>query len=157
MTQVERLTRPRTREEAVPYYSDLSSALERLGVDPGDEFMLAAVTPTPAVEENAVGPHVAGSTTSRKAAVANYPRSGTQRWRVLGFILRSGDTGITRDQIEAQMQTSGNTVRPRVAELIEGGWAEATDRTRPTRGGQQAEVLIATEKARKQDRERLKP
>jgi hypothetical protein len=92
---------------------------------------------------NGVGPYVAGSSTSREAAWDNYPRSGTQRERILSIVYRRGDA--TRDELAATMPDS--SVDPRVLELIRGGWLYETVQTRPTRTGSQAVVLALTAKA----------
>ena len=62
--------------------------------------------------------------------------------RVLEAIESFG--GLTRDELEVCLDMTGSTVRPRVCELIEGGWVEETSRTRTTRYGQAATVLIST-------------
>lgn len=100
------------------------------------------------VQRPRIGPHVAGSATSRAAAIANYPRSGSQRGRVLALLEAKGDFGATRQEIARELKMSDDSVRPRVVELVEGGWIAATDRTRATPMGEQAEVLVATNRAR---------
>jgi hypothetical protein len=96
------------------------------------------------------------SAESRKAALANFPRSGTQRYAILVMVTRRGGAGLTRDEVVA-LNTKGwppNVVTPRIKELVEGGWLE-TKRdgggnvvTRDTRAGQEAAVLVATARAR---------
>jgi hypothetical protein len=82
-------------------------------------------------------------TTSRKAALAAYPRSGTQRHRILVAL-----TGrpMTRDDLEVALKLGGSSVHPRVLELIEGGWVEEMSETRKTRRGQDALLLKPTQK-----------
>ena len=81
-------------------------------------------------------------TTSFQGAVDNLPRSGTQRRRILDEIVHTGEYGITRDELEAGIGLNGNAVRPRVRELQEAGLIEETERTRRTRSGSQAAVLV---------------
>jgi hypothetical protein len=104
--------------------------------------------PLPPVDENRVGPSQRHSDTSRLAALNNFPRSGSQRAEILDFLLFRGDRGATRQEIHAHTGISDDSVRPRVGELIDGGWARGTDQTRRTPLGEQAEVLVATSRAR---------
>lgn len=97
--------------------------------------------------ENRLGPFASDSDTSRKAALANFPRSGSQRNRILRAVEESRN-GMTRPEIAEDLGISENSVRPRVKELIEGGWLEDTDDTRLTDSGQEASVLFATDKKR---------
>jgi hypothetical protein len=93
-----------------------------------------------------VGPFQRHSATSRAAALANYPRSGSQRHRILEFLEAQGDHGATRQELAQILGLSDDSVRPRVVELVEGGWVRGTDRTRPTPMGEQAEVLVAVDR-----------
>jgi hypothetical protein len=105
---------------------------------------------------NQLGRFARQSVESRKAALANFPRSGTQRYAILAMFARRGSAGLTRDEVVA-LNTKGwppNVVTPRIKELVEGGWLE-TKRdgggnvvTRDTRAGQEAAVLVATARAR---------
>jgi len=91
--------------------------------------------------------YVRGSETSLAAAIDNLPRAGTQRRVVYDWIARYSEfpyDGITRDELEAVSGLTGNTIRPRVRELEEEGFIEETDRTRKTRSGSMATVLVAT-------------
>lgn len=81
------------------------------------------------------------SETSFQAAVDNLPRAGTQKARILTYLETVGDA--TRDEMEADLDLSGNAVRPRIVELIEAGLVEETERTRVTRSGSKATVLVA--------------
>lgn len=84
--------------------------------------------------------------TSRKAALATYPRTGTQRWRILQTLATEVVRGMTREELEHRLGLGGNSVHPRVLELIEGKWVyETTDRRR-TRAGNDAVVLRITRK-----------
>lgn len=82
-------------------------------------------------------------TTSRDAALDNLPRAGTQKARILDAISSTEDYGCLREDLERPLGLSGNTIRPRVAELIEAGLVEETERQRRTRSGSMALVLVA--------------
>src|SRR5215218_2336656 len=85
--------------------------------------------------------------TAQAAAVDVYPRSGTQRYRVLLDIFAAGEEGRTRDEIAEGLNMSPNTVRPRVKELLDAGWITTNGQTRPSLLGRHAEVLIVTDRA----------
>lgn len=90
------------------------------------------------------------STTSRAAALEVYPRAGSQRMRVLNALLAQPQT---REGLEKATGLGPNSVRPRVKELIDGGWVRvAVDSggnvlTRKTAAGNKSEVLEVTAKA----------
>lgn len=129
----------------------LLHAIEAIDVSPavdGDKTEL-----DPRVRQ--LGKFARKSETSRQGALANYPRSGSQRDRVLHRVIDSGEQGLTREELEQVTGLRGNTVRPRVRELIDGGWirARAADDgavalRRKTAMGNWSEVLVATEKAK---------
>lgn len=83
--------------------------------------------------------------TSLAAARSIAGHSAHQRAQVLGLIMSAGPAGMTREEIEERSTLSGNAVRPRCVELIASGLVRATDATRPTKSGRQAEVLVAVE------------
>jgi len=97
--------------------------------------------------KNTLGPFARDSKTSRASALANYPRSGSQRERVLREIEKAGRRGATREEISFGARMNDNSVRPRVRELIDGRFIVASDATRPTRSGGDAEILFLTTKA----------
>lgn len=82
--------------------------------------------------------------TAKAAAVAVFPRSGSLRKKVLGAVWRAGQHGATRDELAASLDMGPNTLRPRVKELIDGEWVEASGRTRPSDSGRASEVLVLT-------------
>jgi predicted ArsR family transcriptional regulator len=86
--------------------------------------------------------------TARQAAFEVMPRTGTQRREILRELYRAGRHGWTRDEIAERLELSPNTVRPRVKELIDGGWVEASGETRPSAMNREAEVLVVTAKTR---------
>lgn len=112
--------------------------------------------PAPAaatVEHEPLPVFAAGSETSRQAAISLYDRGNapTQRERVFEFIKSCDDYGATREEIEFHFNLLGDSIRPRVKELLGeiGRWTTARIKrkdksfNRKTRFGNQAEVLIA--------------
>jgi DNA-binding MarR family transcriptional regulator len=104
-----------------------------------------------------LGPFARDSETSRQAAIANYPKQGTQRWRIIDYIGRrpaeGRGSGATRNELSYVLDLSENSIRPRVRELVEGGWIEETERTRLTDMGRDATVLVLTDRGRAKWRE----
>jgi hypothetical protein len=143
-TAYRRIRRPLTEEEVPLYVRQLGHALTELGVERGEVFLVSKAPQD--VRKNELGP-MGKKETSRAAALQTYPNTGNDKHRILDFVRWQGGTGATRDQIEMVLGLSGSTVRPRVIELIEGGWLEETERTRKTRLGGQAFVLICTDAA----------
>lgn len=94
----------------------------------------------------ALGPFVRDSSTSRRAALDNYPRQGSQRWRIIRVLFGRGPG--TRDWIAHELGLTNQSVTPRVLELVRGGWVRETDREAETRSGSMATVVELTEKAR---------
>lgn len=151
----ERLTRlPRgaTEGQRVAFACAFNATLDKLGVEPGQEFTLAtangqtSIYDVAASDATSLGPFARDSDTSRKAALANYPRSGTQRHRILEYVIGMGDYGATRDGIAMVLGLGPQSVGPRVLELIEGGWLHESAQLRPTRNQNEAVVLLYTGK-----------
>lgn len=154
-----KMTRPHENsdlDQVGDYHRELAAALEELGVEHNEEFV---IMPAGAASSSGIydidehdsqnlGPFSAESETSRLAALANYPHSGSQRHRILVEIVRSGLTGRTREELSEKLGLSGNSVRPRVKELLEGDWLEVGIGVRKTPMGNDSEVLVATRKAR---------
>lgn len=65
------------------------------------------------------------------------------RHNILVHVGRSWQ-GLTRQEIEDRTGLDGNTVRPRVCELVKSSLLVEDGRTRPTRSGKPARVLFAT-------------
>lgn len=88
-----------------------------------------------------------GSTTSRRAALDNWPRRGSQRDRVLKALIRRPSTDDELTQLTGLLP---NSVRPRRIELVEGGFVtellddEGQPVKRETRTGSKAQVWTAT-------------
>lgn len=66
------------------------------------------------------------------AAYAVYPRTGTQRRKVLNLIARAGERGLTDEEMQRSLRLPGNSERPRRLELEEGGWIVDSGRVRGT-------------------------
>lgn len=154
------LTRPRMvdRPTVRAYYLLLAEALNEAGVGRGDRFRVVKVDDTPdAAPEspvasdaavNALGPSPAGKKTSKLAALSNYPRSGSQREELLRAMFERPERKWTREDLAAHTGLSGDTVRPRVLELVAGGWLEVDrEHTARTEAGHRAEVLLLSDKA----------
>jgi hypothetical protein len=92
----------------------------------------------------------AGSETSREAAIAKYDAktAPSQREMIYRLIMFSGDKGQTREEIAEKLELSGDTVRPRIKELLgeAKNWTNPLIRrngeTRKTKSGLNAEVLV---------------
>ena len=85
--------------------------------------------------------------TSKRAAINKRPTASAQRERVYRYLAECGSYGATREEIQEALGLSGDSVRPRVKELL--GWGQRPQRlavipgvTRVTRSGQRAEVLV---------------
>jgi hypothetical protein len=72
--------------------------------------------------------------TSAKAAAAIAPKAGTQRGRVLAFIVEGG--GSTDYEIARDLKMLPNSVRPRRNELIAGAYVVDSGQRRQHRGSQ---------------------
>ena len=90
-------------------------------------------------------PFAPGSATSEAAAEAIKPVTGKLRKRVFEEIARRGQWGSTRQEVEINLQMSGDTVRPRFLELADKGLIEKAGMTRPTTSHRLAEVWRAAE------------
>lgn len=105
-------------------------------------------------DAKALGPFARESETSRQAALSVYPRQGSQRRLILeAFATGKGRMhGFTREELAGWVRLPDNSIRPRVRELIEGGWItqgskDGKPATRPTRTGRESEVLTLTGRA----------
>lgn len=134
---------------------DLTRALDDLGVDAGDEFVVASVATLSGSklyhleehDEDALGAFNGNaSDEARKAALANYPRSGKQRHRVLLYAVAAGEHGITSDEVADELHIPLYSAKPRVLELREGGWLARNGQVRPSENGCDVEVHVATDK-----------
>lgn len=146
---------PRTPEAMAQFMPELQAAFSDLGIQVGDEFSVSAVPGGSSHDESSedprriqLGPFTPDSETSRQAALQNYPRSGTQRWKVLTTIVASG--GRTRDQLAEQLHLPDSSVDARVWELKQGGFVEESGRKERTRAAAEATVLVATRRGREE-------
>jgi hypothetical protein len=157
MTEYAKVSRPEegaSPPEIKAYLAALGRALERIGIDYGEEF---AVVPSDSIGtqasldelEDQLGPFAQDSETSRQAAIDTYERMGKHHRQILYAIALQG-YGLTREEIEQVTGLGGNTIRPRVKELIGGGMLVETDRTRTTKRGSRAAVIEATAHGRKE-------
>lgn len=105
--------------------------------------------PTPLPFDNRLGPsHHNAPETSGQAAVANFPRSGTQRATVLDVIYRHSwlrGHGLTDEEIATYAKLTGNSVRPRRGELVRDGLVVDSGERRGTWMGNPAVVWTLTE------------
>lgn len=79
--------------------------------------------------------------TSIAAAESVRGTAATDRQRILEAIRAASIHGMTREQIEVATGLSGNTVRPRCAELLAAGTIEEAGEIRRTTSGRAAKVL----------------
>lgn len=86
-------------------------------------------------------PYQRHSTTSKVAASAILPNAKTLRAAVLNYLRAYG--GATDDEIQAALNMSGNTERPRRRELEQHGLVRDSGRRRLTHSGRQAVVWEA--------------
>lgn len=89
-----------------------------------------------------------GPDTSRRAALDNYPQSGSQRWKVLMALVESEDQGATYAELAEMTGLGGGasgSAGKRVSELRRDGWIEPTGRTRLTPLGSESQVMVVTD------------
>jgi hypothetical protein len=83
--------------------------------------------------------------TAKQAAINAYPRSGTQRAKVLNVLTRTV-VGLTDEEMQTLLGMGANTQRPRRVELVDGGFIEDSGQRRPTSTHSQAIVWRTTPK-----------
>lgn len=127
-------------------------ALGQLRLDaPGSTGLEAVQDELSEVGKNTVGkfhaPAAGAPATELASAIAVYPRSGTQRRKVLDAIHAAGMAGLTDEEISNSLKMLANTERPRRVELEEGGWIMDSGKKRKTEAsGSDAVVWVLTEK-----------
>jgi DNA-binding MarR family transcriptional regulator len=133
------------------YHREVAKALSELGVAHGEEFALmpASQLEGSRVDAKTLGPFSRRSETSRQAALDNYPRAKTQRWRVLLAIFHRPRT---RDALAQTLNLGDSSVDARVWELLRGGFVLESDERCRTRAGSEAAVLMVTSKGREEVR-----
>jgi DNA-binding IclR family transcriptional regulator len=82
--------------------------------------------------------------TSIQAKIDNAPRAKGQRERILNALERAGKSGLTRAQAAEATGAPIQSVCPAVKKLIADGLVVETKRTRPTRTGSKAAVLLVS-------------
>ena len=82
-----------------------------------------------------------GTRTSREAAIRAIPLASHQRQLVLTVLQAHGP--LTREGIEQASGLSGNSVRPRVSELLTAGLVMELEEWSTTRSGRRAALLKA--------------
>lgn len=86
--------------------------------------------------------------TSESAADAITPHVRWQHRLVCEALART-TAGLTRQEIETETRLDGNTIRPRVWELVTMGYVVATGKRARTTSGRQAKVLALTDLGRR--------
>jgi hypothetical protein len=138
-----------TLRRGVATLRSMADALDRLGIDDGDDFLVMRAADFASglgIDEDALGPFGKGGDTSRRAAINAYPKSGTQRWQVFLEIAKaySHRFGLTRNECSVRLGIPDSSADARVLELRQGGWIQETERTRQTENGQEARILEPT-------------
>lgn len=87
-----------------------------------------------------------GRATSSAAALRVAPRSGTQRRKILDYVV--AHEPCTDEAIQEALGLSGNTERPRRVELVEGGWLTEYGQLGKTGSGAKAILWALTSEAR---------
>lgn len=132
----------RARREHNMTAAQLRDILNEIGVPVGGEFTISARSDYKPGEHPTDNHAVRGKTeASADAAARVFPKTGTMRRRVLEVFVLGPKT---RQEILELTGLSGNTVRPRILECIDGGWLQQC-RRQPYRNGR--EVLELTPKA----------
>lgn len=85
--------------------------------------------------------------TSRLALLKARPKIGTQRDRILKYVIACLDYGATDDEISADLCIPANSVRPRRVELVEGGWIHDSGKLRKNGFGNSCIVWVRTQKS----------
>lgn len=122
--------------------------LTRGTVEPRGQLAIFEARPDPGA--NRVGAsHSGDPDTSRQAARANAPRSGSQRRRVLDAVAAAGARGVTAEEVAAatgmRSGASGNSAAKRLSELKADGWVAAVPGLhRRTAQGSKAQVYRTT-------------
>lgn len=83
--------------------------------------------------------------TSRKGALDVYPRSGKHKHKILLAIARSGDQGMTYEEVESE--TGIKNAHKRISELQQGGWLRSAGERLATKTGSMSNIWVITERA----------
>lgn len=93
-------------------------------------------------EQKHLPPFQRTSDTSREAAIAAYPRVGTDKHAIVEFVRARGETGATQNEIELRLGLPRSTVCARVNELERDGYLVRTDMRRLTEFRRNAVVYV---------------
>lgn len=83
--------------------------------------------------------------TSMEAAEAIKPVASSIRARVLKYIRECGTFGATEEMVEDYLKLDGNTIRPRIWELMKEGKVIDSGSRGFTKSGRKARVLMCPE------------
>ena len=121
----------------------MRGALDQLGIETGDDFVISRAPDGDAAAKNKLGGFK--SETGRQAALDNYPRSGSQRWQVLQAVAGRGP--ITSVEIAREEGMHLPSVKPRLTELRQGGFVEKRG-TKPGPKGSKVDAYVLTPRGR---------
>lgn len=148
--RVSRPNRDASQADLHIYLRSLGRALEAEGVNYGEGFYVLSAEKLAEgrydldlADEDQVGA-AASSASSANAAVINFPRSGSQRRRILEAAYDAGERGITSDEVSQALGIPLQSAKPRMLELRKGGWLRFTGDTRPSLAGATVEVMAIT-------------
>jgi hypothetical protein len=156
---VKRLTRPAigaSADDMRAFSREFFALLDEAGIQKGDEFTVEpSRISNPSRyqlkrhDEDQVGPSAAGSGqgTSIDAALSHFPRSGSQRHRVLLAAVAAGERGVTSDELVNELDLLLQSIKPRIVELRKSGYLRMNGQRRRSKAGAHADVHVATGKA----------
>lgn len=85
-----------------------------------------------------------GTPTSKIAAQSMRSSAGAQQQRVLDCLQQAGDAGLTDEELQAALDLSGNSERPRRRKLVELGLVKDSGTMRLTHSKSSAVVWIVS-------------
>lgn len=91
--------------------------------------------------------------TSRAAAISQYPRSGSNKLRVLEEFVAAGSRGLTHGELTERLSPGNvatSTWRSRADELEDGGWLVDSGFVRPSPSGRPSTVWILSDAAKQE-------
>ena len=147
--QYVQLRRPVTRAEADQFGAEMRKALEFLGVERGESFvvMKAPANGKPLGEIGAAYARTNDPGTSKAAAQKKLPRAGTDSDKVLKA-LAENLSGLTPEEASEITGIAYRSITPRFGALKRAGWTVANGMTRKTTTGADSEVIVLTREAR---------
>lgn len=90
-------------------------------------------------------PYAPNSPTSKAAAKAHASPAQIQEEQVFSAISRTKGDGLTCQQVEEALEMAHESASARITALVDDGRIVVTSRTRKTRSGHRARVLISAE------------